>query len=251
MEKTGGNSNRFGLLGRNISYSFSKGYFTKKFKNLDLNKHSYENFDLANIQEFKDVISGSNAIKGMNVTIPYKEAIIPFLDELDETAAKIGAVNTIKFTKKGLKGFNTDADGFQKAIAPYLEKHHRKALILGTGGASKAIAHVLGELKIEFKFVSRNPKENQLSYADLNEAVMKNHSVIINCTPLGTYPNLEQKPDIPYQFITSKHLLFDLIYNPEKSAFLGLGEKAGASISNGYRMLEFQAEKSWEIWNSL
>lgn len=251
MEKTEENKNRFGLLGRNISYSFSKGYFTKKFEDNALHMHSYENFDLEHIDAFKDVISNSSNIKGMNVTIPYKEEIIPFLDNLDKTAEKIGAVNTIKITNEGLKGYNTDAYGFHSSIKPYLKKHHKRALILGTGGASKAVAYVLSELKIDFVFVSRNPKENQLSYADLNEKVIENHSVIINCTPLGTYPKIEQKPEIPYQYVTSKHLFFDLIYNPEKSAFLTAAEKAGASICNGYQMLVFQAEKSWEIWNSI
>lgn len=248
MENT--EKSRFGLVGKNISYSFSKGYFTKKFKDLGLDHHSYENYDLAAIEDFQDLIELNKDLKGLNVTIPYKELVIPYLDKLNPKAEKIGAVNTIKFMKKGLKGFNTDIYGFKKSIQPFLKKRHKKALILGTGGASKAVAFVLDELGIKFKYVSRHPKINQFGYTDLNEEVVREYTVLINCTPQGTFPNITEKPDIPYHFITNKHLLFDLIYNPEKTAFLLEGEKRGASISNGLRMLELQAEKSWEIWNS-
>ena len=248
MENT--EKNRFGLVGKNISYSFSKGYFTQKFKELGLDHHSYENFDLAAIEDFQNLIQQNNALKGLNVTIPYKEVIIPYLNKLNPKAEKIGAVNTIKFTKKGLKGFNTDIYGFKKSIKPFLKKRHRKALILGTGGASKAVAFVFSELGIKHKYVSRNPKKNQLGYTDLNDEVLKKYTILVNCTPQGTFPNIEDKPDIPYQFITKKHLSFDLIYNPEKTAFLQESEKQGASICNGLRMLELQAEKSWTIWNS-
>ena len=189
-------------------------------------------------------------IKGFNVTIPYKEQIMPFLSKIDPEAKAIGAVNTIKIVKKETIGYNTDAYGFQKSIEPYLKNHHKKALILGTGGASKAVAFVLNKLGIAHKFVSRNPKNDQLNYKDLNKAVLSSYTVIVNCTPLGTYPNINDKPDIPYNFITDQHLLFDLIYNPEKTAFLLAGEQEGGKISNGSNMLEFQAEKSWEIWNS-
>lgn len=250
MEKEESKKYRFGLLGKNISYSFSKGYFTEKFKTLNLKSHSYENFDIETIEQFKSLVATNSDINGMNVTIPYKELIIPFLDDIDDTANEIGAVNTICFTKNGLKGFNTDCYGFQSAISPFLKKHHQKALILGTGGASKAIAYVFKTLKTESVFVSRNPKADQLGYADLSQAILDEYAVIVNCTPLGTYPDINQKPNIPYTHITSKHLLFDLIYNPEKSAFLSSGEAQGASICNGYSMLEYQAEKSWEIWNS-
>lgn len=248
MENT--EKSRFGLVGKNISYSFSKGYFTKKFKDLGLDHHSYENYDLAAIEDFQDLIELNKDLKGLNVTIPYKELVIPYLDKINPKAEKIGAVNTIKFMKKGLKGFNTDIYGFKKSIHPFLKKRHKKALILGTGGASKAVAFVLDELGIKFKYVSRHPKINQFGYTDLNEEVVREYTVLINCTPQGTFPNITEKPDIPYHFITNKHLLFDLIYNPEKTAFLLEGEKRGASISNGLRMLELQAEKSWEIWNS-
>ena len=249
MEKEENKKFRFGLLGKNISYSFSKGYFTEKFKTMNLRSHSYENFDLENIEQFKALVDTTD-IKGMNVTIPYKEQVMQYLDDIDTTAKEIGAVNTICFTKNGLKGYNTDCYGFQTALTPFLKKHHTKALILGTGGASKAIAYVFKSLRIDFTFVSRNPKSNQLGYHELTQTLLDEYTVIVNCTPLGTYPDIEQKPIIPYTHITSKHLLFDLIYNPEKSAFLSSGEAQGASICNGYAMLEFQAEKSWEIWNS-
>ncbi|MBD1263021.1 shikimate dehydrogenase [Maribacter polysiphoniae] len=242
--------NNYGLVGKNISYSFSESYFEEKFKKLGLEGYSYRNFDLSQIEEFTPLIQENKHIKGLNVTIPYKEAVIPYLDRLNKKAKKIGAVNTIKFTKKGLKGYNTDIYGFKKSIKPFLTKNHTKALILGTGGASKAVAFVFGELGIKFKFVSRRPKKNQLLYTDLNEKIMKEYTVLVNCTPLGTFPNIEEKPNIPYQWITDAHLLFDLIYNPEKSAFLREGENQGAAICNGLRMLELQAEKAWKIWNS-
>lgn len=241
---------RFGLVGKNISYSFSKGYFTKKFADLNLKNHSYENFDLDQIDELQNIIQHSKNIKGLNVTIPYKETVMPYLTKIEENANKIGAVNTIKINKNGLIGFNTDAYGFHKSIEPFLKKQHTKALIFGTGGASKAVAHVLGELGISFTFVSRNPKTDQLSYQELNKEIIQMNLLLVNCTPLGTHPNINQKPDIPYEFITSVHLLFDLIYNPERTAFLMAGQKQGAQVCNGNQMLRFQAEKAWEIWNS-
>ena len=241
---------RLGLLGKNISYSFSKGYFTEKFQNMGLVNHTYENFDLETIEAFKEVIKTNPDINGLNVTIPYKQAVIPYLDKLEAKAKKIGAVNTIKFTKKGLKGYNTDIYGFKNSILPFLKKHHQKALILGTGWASKAIAFVFDELNIPYKFVSRNPEEKQFSYSDITQEVLNTYTILVNCTPLGTHPNTTDKPSIPYQFINKEHLLFDLIYNPAKTAFLKEGESKGAAIANGLKMLELQAEKAWEIWNS-
>ncbi len=240
--------NRFGLLGKNISYSFSQGYFTQKFKDLGLTNHSYENFDIQNIGELKNVLAQDN-LKGLNVTIPYKQDVIPYLNELDAKAEKIGAVNTIQFTKTGLKGFNTDAYGFKKSLEPFLKPHHRNALILGTGGASKAVRFVLDELGIANTYVSRSKKQGQYTYEELDKDIIKKNTLIINCTPLGTFPNVEAKPQIPYQYIGAKHLLYDLIYNPEKTAFLALGEANGATICNGLKMLEQQAEKAWKIWN--
>ena len=258
MEKTT-IKNRYGLLGKNISYSFSKGYFAEKFKLQNLNNHSYENFDIPTIEEFPRVLKNSN-LKGLNVTIPYKESIFPFLSEIDQDAEKIGAVNTIKFTENGLKGFNTDAYGFQKSLEPFLKSHHKRALILGTrpssalilgtGGASKAIRFVLDRLGIENHYVSRTSKANVLSYDILDKNRIERHTIIVNCTPLGTFPEVDTKPHIPYQYITKRHFLFDLVYNPSKTTFLRLGEEKGASICNGLKMLEFQADRSWEIWNS-
>lgn len=241
---------RYGLIGKNISYSFSKGYFTKKFKVMGLVGHSYENFDMANIEAFKTLSATPNDIKGFNVTIPYKEAILPYLTEIDHLAQMIGAVNTIKVNGNSLKGFNTDVYGFRRSLEPLLQKHHQNALIFGTGGASKAVSFALKELGIAHLFVSRKPLVNELGYDDLSGNIMKSHTILVNCTPLGTYPNILEKPDIPYQLIGKGHLLFDLIYNPDKSAFLQEGETRGAQIRNGHHMLELQAEKAWEIWSA-
>lgn len=251
MEKGEKNKHRFGLIGRDISYSFSRGYFSEKFSRLELEHHSYENFDLREINEFTELLRKNHDIEGLNVTIPYKEAIIPYLDVLDPKAEKIGAVNTIKFTASGLMGFNTDAYGFQKSLEPHLKTSHKKALILGTGGASKAIAFVLDGLGIDFSFVSRNPGKNQYAYHNLSAEILSEYLVIINCTPLGTHPDIVKKPSIGYEHLGKDHLLFDLIYNPEKTAFLQHGAKQGAAICNGLRMLELQAEKAWKIWNDL
>jgi shikimate dehydrogenase len=241
----------FGLLGKEISYSFSRGYFTQKFADLKLKKNLYVNFDIPQIDHFNSIIKEEENLKGMNVTIPYKQEVIPFLDKIDKTAKKIGAVNTIKITKRGnLKGYNTDVFGFENSIKPLLKKHHKNALILGTGGASKAVAYALKKNKIKFKFVSRTPlKKNQISYANLSEKVLKKHTVIINCSPIGTSPEIAKSPNIPYQFLTENHLLFDLIYNPAVTTFLSKGKEKGAAIKNGLEMLELQAEESWRIWN--
>lgn len=247
MEKTGKHKKRFGLVGRQISYSFSKGYFTKKFEVLGLTGHSYENFDIDEISEIEEIFA-LNDLGGVNVTIPYKQKIIPYLSEIDAAAAQIGAVNTIKFTPNGPKGYNTDVHGFKTSLLSKLKPHHKKALVLGTGGASKAIAHVLGELDIDHTFVSRKPQDGQLAYAMLDHAMITAHTLIINCTPLGTYPKVGECPALPYSLLTKAHFLFDLIYNPKKTTFLQEGEARGASIQNGLPMLEGQAEKAWEIW---
>ncbi|WP_405416007.1 shikimate dehydrogenase family protein [Maribacter sp. Asnod1-A12] len=249
MEKTEEQKANYGLIGKDISYSFSRGYFKKKFEDMGLNHCQYQNFDLQAISEFPTIFETTENVKGLNITIPYKEEVMAFLDDMDMAAKKIGAVNTIKFTENGLVGFNTDAYGFEKSIEPYLKEHHKKALILGTGGASKAIAFVLDELRINFSFVSRSGKNNGYTYSELNDDIIADHTLIINCSPVGTFPNIEEKPAIPYSQINKQHLLFDLIYNPEETAFLAAGKANGASICNGHRMLEFQAEKSWEIWN--
>ncbi|WP_456461367.1 shikimate dehydrogenase family protein [Lutibacter sp.] len=243
---------KFGLIGKSISYSFSKKYFTEKFHKLGLDTFRYYNYDLPEIDEFPFILyQREEDFKGFNVTIPYKESIMKYLDEVEEEALEIGAVNTIKVTSENkLIGYNTDVYGFQKSIEPTLKKHHKNALILGTGGASKAVSYALNKLEIQNKFVSRKSLESNFLYSDLNENIIEKYTVIINCTPLGTHPNVENSPSIPYQFITNKHLLFDLIYNPAETKFLKEGKKRGAIIKNGYEMLELQAEKSWEIWNS-
>lgn len=246
------NMKTFGLLGRNISYSFSSGYFSEKFKDLNLENHTYVNFDIESIERFPELLKENlNKINGMNVTIPYKQEILHLIDEIDAEAAVIGAVNTIKFLENGkTKGFNTDVYGFEKSLEPLLKPHHTKALIFGTGGASKAVAFALEKLQIDFRFVSRVPSSrNQIAYTDVNETVMLEHAILINCTPLGTFPEVDLCPGIPYQFISSNHLLYDLIYNPSVTAFLQNGKNRGAEIKNGLEMLQLQAEKSWQIWN--
>jgi shikimate dehydrogenase len=241
---------RFGLLGRNISYSFSKGYFTEKFSKEHFEGCTYENFDIQEINDFTELKENNTYLNGLNVTIPYKEAIIPFLDKLSKNAAQIGAVNTIKFTKKGkLKGYNTDYYGFKKSLEPLLEPHHKKALILGTGGASKGVAFALDQLDITYTFVSREAKENCIDYSLINATTFDNYQIIINCTPVGTSPNVDLFPLIPYEFFTEKHIAYDLIYNPAETQFLSKAKVYGAQIKNGLDMLIFQAEKAWKIWN--
>lgn len=250
MEEIGKHKFRYGLVGRDISYSFSQGYFREKFKKLGHKDHSYENFDLKEISELNNVLSQHN-LRGLNVTIPYKEEVIPFLDEIDEDAKTIGAVNTIKFLREGRKGYNTDAYGFETSLIPLLKNHHKKALVLGTGGASKAITFVFDKIGIDFAHVSRNPLRNQLHYSELSHHHFQEFQLIVNCSPVGTYPNVDEKPLLPYQYLNENHILFDLIYNPSETAFLREGKKRGATIQNGLPMLQFQAEKAWEIWNAL
>ena len=240
---------KFGLVGRNISYSFSRKYFTQKFEREQLHNHSYENFDLEQITEFDALCQKNPDLAGLNVTIPYKQAIIPFLDKLSKNAAEIGAVNTIRFTKNGkLKGYNTDWFGFKKSLEPLLEPHHASALILGTGGASKAVAFALEKLGITFKFVSRTQTNHTISYESIKASTFVDYQIIINCTPIGTFPTTEF-PQIPYQYFTEKHIAFDLIYNPEETAFLQKAKSNGAKIKNGLEMLTFQADRAWEIWH--
>lgn len=243
---------KFGLIGKNISYSFSPKYFTEKFNKLGLIDFKYFNFDIPEIEEFPFLLyHKEHEFVGFNVTIPYKESIMKFLNEIDDDAKQIGAVNTIKLTEENkLVGYNTDYYGFQKSIEPLLKSHHKKALILGTGGASKAIAYAFKKLGIEYRFVSRKVAENTYLYSLLNEEIINDYTIIINCSPIGTSPNIEESPNIPYQFLNEKHLLFDLIYNPAETKFLQEGKKRGAVVKNGLQMLELQAEKSWEIWNS-
>lgn len=241
---------KLGLIGKDISYSFSKAHFTAKFENEDL-PFIYENFDINTISEFQNILKNNKGLRGLNVTIPYKEQIIPYLDELSKKATEIGAVNTIKIYPTGrLKGYNTDYYGFKKSIKPFLKAQHTNALILGTGGASKAIAYTLRKLNITFDYVSRT--ENAIAkflYSDLTEDIIQTYPIIINCTPIGTHPKVNECPDIPYDGITKDHLLYDLIYNPIQTKFLICGEIKGATTCNGFNMLEYQAEKAWKIWN--
>ncbi|TYA94762.1 shikimate dehydrogenase family protein [Seonamhaeicola marinus] len=242
---------KLGLLGKNISYSFSRAYFKEKFEKENISGVSYDNFDLESIDVFPSLIKTTEGLQGMNVTIPYKEVVMPFLDEIHEQAAEIGAVNTIKLTENGkLIGFNTDCYGFKESLKPFIKPNHKKALILGTGGASKAVAYTLRELGIEFQYVSRRMKEGiGYTYDSLTKKIIEEHTIIINCTPLGTFPNIEDCPDIPYDGITENHILFDLIYNPQETKFLNYGKQKQATLINGLLMLELQAEKAWSIWN--
>lgn len=240
---------RFGLLGEKLDYSFSKNYFEQKFQTQNLN-HSYSNFEIKNISDFPHLLKREKNLSGLNVTIPFKEAIIPFLDELDLSAKKIGAVNTIHFSHGKLMGFNTDAYGFEKSMEPLWEPHNQAALILGTGGASKAIAYVLEEKGINFKKVSRKPLLGQISYDEAGR-VVDQFQIIINTTPLGTFPNVKNRAPLALDLVNSQHIFFDLIYNPLESLFLREAKLKGAKTKNGLEMLELQANKSWDIWNEL
>ncbi len=241
---------KFGLVGKNISYSFSRAYFAEKFKAENL-PHSYVNYDLQNIDELKAIVSSTPNLKGLNVTIPYKQEVMPLLHKLDERAEAIGAVNTIKVSKlKELIGYNTDYYGFKNSLKPHLKKHHKKALILGTGGASRAVAYALQKLKIDYEYVSRSKQDHvKYLYTDLSEEIIASYTIIINCTPIGTYPNFNACPDLPYSAVTEKHILYDLIYNPAQTKFLKQGALKNALTINGLEMLKLQAEKSWNIWN--
>ena len=238
---------RYGLIGKNLSHTFSPGYFKKKFETENILDASYSIFDLENIEDIKMLFE--DGINGFNVTIPYKETIIPFLDSIDEAAAEIGAVNCVKKTKNGFKGYNTDAYGFRISLENTIEVHSiNQAIILGDGGAAKAVKYVLKELQIPYFVVTRNGAFN---YEDITDYLIDNVSLIVNTTPLGMYPEIDTFPDLPYESINNHHLLFDLIYNPEKTLFLKKGEERGALIKNGYEMLTLQADNSWQIWNQI
>ncbi len=243
----------FGLIGASLSHSFSKSYFENKFKSLGV-AYKYENFELKDIDGLIELIKNHSDLAGLNVTIPYKEQVIRYLDEIETGAQFIGAVNTIKIERQKedikLIGYNTDAFGFEVALKPHLQKEHKKALVLGTGGAKKAIEYVLKRLGIGVIEVSRNPlKSIQVSYGMLSKRLIEESLLIINTTPLGMYPNVNEYPDIPYEYIGEEHILFDLIYNPEETVFLKKGKEKGAICINGQLMLEQQAEKAWEIWS--
>ena len=236
---------KFGLVGRNISYSFSKKYFEQKFQKLLLNNHSYEIFDTENLDHIKDLFATEN-LKGLNVTIPYKEQIIPFIDELSEEAQEIGAINCISIKNGKTKGYNTDAFGFEKTLLLHQKEFQKTAIILGNGGAAKAVQFVLKKNNIPYITVSRTTEVN---YENLTEDLVKENLIIIQCTPVGTFPNVEDCVAFPFEAITEKHLIIDLIYNPEYSKFIKKASEKGAKTANGLYMLEQQAEKAWEIWN--
>jgi len=240
----------YGLIGKPLTHSFSKAYFTEKFSKLGIDDCSYENFELASIDDLRNLLSNQSQLKGLNVTIPYKEQVLPFLYYQDDVVKAVGACNCIRIVEGKLYGFNTDVTGFQHSLQPLLKSHHSKALILGTGGAAKAVAYSLNQLGIEYKFVSRKIIGNGLAYEEIDRNMLNEYSIIINTTPLGMYPNIEQEPPLPYHFISEQHLLFDLIYNPAKTSFLQRGEESGATTLNGHQMLIIQAEESWKIWNS-
>lgn len=243
----------YGLIGYPLKHSFSYRFFGEKFSKEKIDAQ-YLNFEIAHIDRLTDIIKEYTKLQGLNVTIPYKEQVIPFLDELDPTAAAIGAINVIKITRDGekiyLKGFNSDYIGFRNSISPLIiPEIHRKALILGTGGASKAVEYGLKDLGLETQYVSRSPKEGIITYNELSQEIIEEHTVIVNASPVGTFPNIEEYPDIPYQFISKNHLLYDLVYNPPITKFLDLGKRQGARIKNGEEMLELQAIAAWHIWN--
>ncbi len=243
----------YGIIGKTLSHSFSPRFFTEKFSREGIDAQ-YVKFEISDISMFLAIIQDHECLKGLNVTIPYKEEIIQFLDALDPQVLEIGAVNVIKFLREKdrvkLIGYNSDIIGFQNSIKLLIDKSiHNNALILGTGGASKAVAKGLQNLGIRFIYVSRTPQNGQLSYDELTKAIMDEYTIVVNASPLGTYPNLDEAPAIPYEYVTSNHLLYDLVYNPSETKFLRLGRENGAVTKNGAEMLELQALAAWDIWN--
>jgi shikimate dehydrogenase len=242
--------NAYGLIGKSLEHSFSKSYFEKKFNALNL-AYTYSNFEIDTAEQFQDILQQNDNLKGLNVTIPFKESIMPLLDQLSEEVVEIGAVNCVKIKNGRTIGYNTDSYGFSQSIKPFLDRNHERALILGTGGAAKAVAHALKKLGLEIYFVSSSEKKNNttFAYSEINDLVMNAFKLIVNTTPLGMFPLETDHPQLPYEYFTADHLAYDLIYNPEKTQFLKKAQSNGAVIMNGISMLQLQAEKSWEIWN--
>ena len=246
---------QYGLIGHSLSHSFSRNYFSKKFEQEGIVDSSYELFELNSIGQLTDLIQNKKNLVGLNVTIPYKESVLPYLTELDETAKKIGAVNTIRILRSVdhqllLKGYNTDVIGFRESLKPFLAKEHDRALILGTGGSSKAVSYVLKQLQIPFYFVSRKPENEQsIHYDELDETSIKGFRLIVNCTPLGMHPSIDTLPAIPLGGIGAQHLVYDLVYNPKETLLLKEAKSRGALTVNGLSMLQLQAEAAWRIWN--
>lgn len=243
---------KYGLIGQTLGHSFSKSYFNEKFQSEHINA-KYLNFEIPNIGELKAVLDTNPELRGLNVTIPYKQQIIPYLNEITKEAKEIGAVNVVKVTRKGkkmhLKGFNSDVVGFTQSLQPLIAPFHKKALILGTGGASKAVAYGLKSLGLDFLFVSRTKKPGCLTYNEVTPKVVDEYNVIVNCTPVGMYPNYDDCPDLPYETLDNHNLLYDLIYNPDETLFLAKGREQGAITKNGLEMLLLQAFASWEFWH--
>ncbi|MDR1676051.1 MAG: shikimate dehydrogenase [Tannerella sp.] len=244
---------KYGLIGYPLEHSFSKDFFNRKFMSENTDAE-YLNFQINSIRELDGILRENPSLCGLNVTLPYKTQVIARLDDLDDDARVIGAVNVIKFARgrfgrRKLKGYNSDIIGFKQSIVALLDESHRNALILGTGGASKAVFHGLKQLGVDPVFVSRTKKEFCLAYGELTPRIMKQYTVIVNTTPVGMYPNVEQSPDIPYDLLTPGHLLYDLLYNPDETAFLREGRIRGCTVKNGLEMLLLQAYESWRIWN--
>jgi shikimate dehydrogenase len=240
---------RYGLIGQSLGHSFSQSFFQNKFEKEGIQAR-YDNFEIQQVDGILELIL-NEGLSGLNVTIPYKEQVMGLLDELDDVAQEIGAVNTIQIHQGKTKGFNTDAYGFQQSIKPFFRNIHERALILGTGGASKAVAYTLENLGVEVYYLSRDPRNNnEFHYTDANSIMINSFKLLVNTTPLGTYPNVDEVPPIPLDAFTPDHLVIDLIYNPEKTRLLAAAEAQGSDILNGLSMLKHQALKSWEIWNS-
>lgn len=240
----------FGLIGKNINYSFSEKFFNKKFEKEFIKNATYKLFDIENIHIIKKLFVDIKNLHGLNVTIPYKQEIIPLLTDLSQEAKQIKAVNTIKIIDCKYIGYNTDIYGFEQSFFKKLRLYHKKALILGTGGSSKAVIFVLNKLNMPYVCISRKQSINTLSYEDITSVFLKTYQIIINCTPIGTYPNIHECPLIPYEALSTKHYLYDLVYNPFETLFLKKGKEQGCTTQNGLDMLHIQANKSWEIWNS-
>ncbi|WP_423127314.1 shikimate dehydrogenase family protein [Gaoshiqia sp. Z1-71] len=247
----------YGLIGYRLGYSFSKGFFTEKFEKENLKEHEYVNFELDTIDEFPGIFKKNDHIAGLNCTIPYKQQIMPFMDEIDQEAAAVGAINTVKIIHQAgggmkLKGYNTDVYGFENSLKPMLNEKHNKALILGTGGASKAIKYILGKLGIDYLSASIEAElfDKEIRYEQIDGDLLKEYLIVVHATPLGTFPKIDACPDIPYEKLNKDHVLFDLVYNPEETLFMKKGKEQGATVKNGLEMLHLQAKKSWEIWNS-
>jgi len=240
---------KYGLIGFPLGHSFSRGFFTEKFAREGIDAE-YVNFEIPDASMLLDVIRDNPELRGLNVTLPHKQAVIPLLDELSDEAREIGAVNVIRVRDGKLKGFNSDIIGFTESIKPLLQPWHKKALVLGTGGASKAICVGLKRLGIEWTYVSRTPREGMLTYSDLTAEVMQQYMVIVNCSPVGMFPKTGEAPNIPYELLTPKHLLYDLVYNPEETLFMQKGRAQDAIVKNGLEMLHLQAIASWEFWHS-